>query len=384
MNQQSTVVTSASASNKHDNNIDKKINLKTGEMVNKGNTSVNNRQLNRRSRNSTINNAYNPPSPSNVTKRHDLIQQSHLKLLIRNNIQLSFLNNENIAATLDRITLNDGRVPKTNYKVALLNTIRKNNNEVTVTPRQLKCNRDDCQPRQRYFDKHTFTNVILLSQFALSCNSVSANNKSDYNTMLSILLTLLCNPINNKLLIYDLTYAGYENLKLNKSIQLEDGSVLNVACPRRCKIFFTIIDKLLNASGRNTESGIFAKSSDKIITCTTDTINKTLKKILEMLKYENSKLSDSIVAGNGNISMGGDFGDNDVGKENIVGSAINGGDGGLNRISRFGIQKLNCVPRDILYSYLFIEEEGSSKIKINRNLIAKIGTMDCQFDLSAA
>lgn len=200
-------------------------------------------------------------------------QNSHIKLLKYNNIDLNTLTNENIKRQFDNLKTLKNKSVSNNYKISILQTIKVLNNDITLKPHDIKLHTTR-KSTTEIINKKALLNIIRYT-YNLTDHVIAI---IDTSSLIDALLALfLITATNIKLKdLYTLTLPEYKKLSENDTIIkttkiLKNPSLFTLSQP--------IINMLINHREATFTTDAYItkpKFTTHVITCTYDVINKRI------------------------------------------------------------------------------------------------------------
>lgn len=137
------------------------------------------------------------------------VQQSHQRIIRKNDLQMSSFTNENVGQHIDSFKTRQGKPLSGNYKASLLATIKTENKEITMNAKDLRWyrKRNDNTPTSENFET-----IVKISRYAANTFFYSYGNinKTIIDTMIAILMVCF---INCKLsILYTITVEELKQL----------------------------------------------------------------------------------------------------------------------------------------------------------------------------
>uniref|UniRef100_A0AAU8GCE1 Uncharacterized protein n=1 Tax=Faxonius propinquus nudivirus TaxID=3139431 RepID=A0AAU8GCE1_9VIRU len=247
----------------------------------------------------------------------DKLIATHLALLKLNNVEISSITPENIASILNRLTTKKKKKISENYKISILQTLQRVNNDLKVSPKQLKItgNRRSIKTLLPNF----ISNVINIIKYAYNFKPTLflANNETTalIDTIIAILLITSTNIVIGA--VYKLKLSELDLLVIAKTVTIQQFPTIIIN-----PTLFANTEKKINALIKYRITSFTAnkfsekkKFSTHVISCNSDVINKKIKELNFLLNYKNTDIDD------------------------------------IHTFS-LGLQSIRFIPKDILYEYL--------------------------------
>ncbi|QBB28685.1 VLF-1 [Homarus gammarus nudivirus] len=199
----------------------------------------------------------------------DYAEKSHISLLRNSNINLDAITNENVGAILNSLKTKTLSDISDNYKISILRTIKKHNNNIVKKPHQLKLKAKRSQPNVTIDYTKNILNVIETS-YSLTPNLITATlTRSVIDTHIAILLITSCNMSVTDL--FQLRVDDLKTLTNKQTVNKTNKIVVNRLFLKAEPIVRSLI------THRNTLNDI--NTTHAVISCSPNIINKTLKLI---------------------------------------------------------------------------------------------------------
>ncbi|UVX94941.1 VLF-1 [Callinectes sapidus nudivirus] len=195
-------------------------------------------------------------------------EKSHIALLKAANINVPNITNDTVENVLNNLRTSKNKQISDNYKISVLRTIKKLNNNITKKPKNLKLKALRSVRSQDVDGTKIIINVIK-NIYKLSTNEIkSLETRSIIDAYIAILITSSCFMCIQDL--YLLTETDLNNLIVHNTINKTKKITINVLFHKAQPL----IGELLNH--RNT-MGEYKTS--KLISCSSNLINRTIKTI---------------------------------------------------------------------------------------------------------
>ncbi|QLI62430.1 VLF-1 [Dikerogammarus haemobaphes nudivirus] len=202
---------------------------------------------------------------------------SHLKLIRENNIDINSLTDQNIETKLRNLRSVKNKTFSENYLIGILATVKQFNKNITIKPSKLHL-----KTKRKIKTHHENTKGILeVIKYVYNLNKDTievTQNTSGYDTYIAILLLTSTNITIPDL--FNLTLIDFRDLIermfiiRNKKIIKYD-NLFNIAKNLIGSMISRRTDKFVNMAQFQQK----AKFTTHIITCTPDVINKKLKEL---------------------------------------------------------------------------------------------------------
>ena len=220
------------------------------------------------------------------------IENSHLKLLQTNGINLNNVRNDHVDAVLSELTSIRGNPLSGNYKTSILNTIKKlPNSKVTINKSQLSWTRNRSKKDRVTVEFMKCIHNILIYVYNYEPHKNVQELLSMIDTIIAILFLTSTNIKTND--IYNVTLEEFDRLNKNTDGPLLIGGKKIVISPLLASQAFKEIEILLKYKSENFEDIILKnlnkekkiKLNNYLISTAASQINKTIRRLYIKLNF---------------------------------------------------------------------------------------------------
>lgn len=209
---------------------------------------------------------------------------SHRKLLDYNKVNILSLNDANIETTLKNLKTRKGKPLGNNYVIALLNTIKKSNSNVTIKPSKLHISTVRKRKTPASENRRGILNVIKYT-YSLTLETLQLiDTTSSFDVYIAILILTstditIIDLIDMNLLQFA-TFVKDNTIILKKKI-VKIQHLFAMALPIIQNLLILRKEKFKN----NTSFIMKPRFTTHVITCSTDVLNKKLKELYNLINF---------------------------------------------------------------------------------------------------
>lgn len=212
------------------------------------------------------------------------LTDSHRKLLEFNKVKIYELTNENIETRLRNLRTTKNKALSDNYLIGILNTIKKENTNITVRPSKLHFN---TVRKKKSILNETTRAILEVIKYAYTLSNETiqvTETTSAFDTYIAILLVTSTNISLHDL--FDLNIPEYNSLvtqeSLNKTKKIVKYTTL---FPAAHKIISLLIQMRNFKYATIPIYSMKPKFGTHIITCSPDVLNKKIKELYNVVNF---------------------------------------------------------------------------------------------------
>nr|WOZ57662.1 VLF-1 [Menippe mercenaria nudivirus] len=214
---------------------------------------------------------------SQSTKRLTKSEQSHFNLLKNKSVNIEKLKNKEVKDVLNTLRTTKNKVPSQNYLISILRTLRKLNADITKKPTHLGLH-SERNTEDEAVALQIKKSIVHIIKDVYNLPVVLINGielRSTVDTYISVLLVTSTSILIKD--VYKLTKSEYQDLCDKPSITKSSKIMKNKLFPTA----ESIIDSLLKRRDELDRASDRPILNNKVVSCTTNTINKTIKKLCQ-------------------------------------------------------------------------------------------------------